>query len=57
MNKVCPICSKEIKDNDSKFMFALEKPVYLNIWVHKDCIDYEKLLKLIKNDKIHKNMV
>lgn len=48
---LCPICKEMIKEGDSQYMLAFEKP-YLNLFVHRKCseVSYEDLLDLFTNN-------
>lgn len=34
---ICILCNKEIKQNQPKRIIAIDRPVYINIIVHKHC--------------------
>jgi hypothetical protein len=48
---LCPICDKIIGENDSRFMYPLEKP-YLNVYLHRECFiknDIDSYVKIPEN--------
>jgi len=35
--RICPGCGKEIKEGEAIFMEARDRPIYCNVYWHKDC--------------------
>jgi len=44
--KVCPVCGKD--STDYGFMIAVDKPAYINFYLHKECFYSENMLDKIK---------
>ncbi|KKM84689.1 hypothetical protein LCGC14_1296620 [marine sediment metagenome] len=48
---VCFVCEKKILSTQKIFYFPIDWPVYLNIPIHRECNDFDKIIKILKNDE------
>lgn len=49
---ICQKCKKEILPGEEKLFIAMDRPKYMNIWFHRECIkNYSNAYKYV-NDNI-----
>lgn len=48
---VCFVCEKKILNNQKIFYFPIDRPVYVNIPIHRKCNDFDKIIEILKNDE------